>query len=164
VPDHRFDDLLTANRAYVDSFALGGLAPRAAKGVCIVTCMDTRIDPLGMLGLRPGDAKILRNAGGRVTDDVLRSLALAVALLGVTRVAVIEHTQCAMIGATNDALRAAVGEGAREWDFLPIADQAATLAADVERVRSSPLLPGDLEVAGFVYDVDTGRLRTPDSI
>lgn len=157
-----FDDLLAANRSYAESFELSGLESRAAKGLCVVTCMDTRIDPLRMLGLRPGDAKILRNAGGRVTDDVLRSLVLAVALLGVNRVAVVEHTRCAMVGTTNEELRdglGALGEAAGEWDFLPIADQAATLAADVERVRSCPLLPTDLIVGGFVYDVDTGRLR-----
>jgi carbonic anhydrase len=162
-----FDDLLAANRAYAEAFDLTGLASRAAKGLCVVTCMDTRIDPLRMLGLRPGDAKILRNAGGRVTDDVLRSLVLAVALLGVDRVAVVEHTDCAMVGTTNEELRRGLGElGARagEWDFLPIADQTATLAADVERVRSCELLPPDLTVGGFLYDVDTGLLRGADDL
>jgi carbonic anhydrase len=157
-----FDDLLAANREYAASFGLTGLAARAAKGLCVVTCMDTRIDPLRMLGLRPGDAKILRNAGGRVTDDVLRSLVLAVALLGVNRVAVVEHTRCAMVGTTNEELREQLGDlGARagEWDFLPIADHAATLTSDVERIRTCPLLPDDLVVGGFVYDVDTGLLR-----
>jgi carbonic anhydrase len=158
-----FEDLLAANRDYAASFDLAGLPSQAAKGLCVVTCMDTRIDPLRMLGLRPGDAKILRNAGGRITDDVLRSLAVAVALLGVNRIAVVEHTRCAMVGTTNDELRTAVGEAAGECDFLPIADQATTLAADVDRVRSSPLLPDGLAVAGFVYDVDTGRLRMPDA-
>jgi carbonic anhydrase len=156
-----FDDLVAANRGYAASFALGGLAPAARKRLAVLTCIDSRIEPLQMLGLAPGDAKILRNAGARVTDDVLRSLALAVHLLGVGRVCVVQHTDCAVRGATNDELRAAVGRslgvGAVECDFLAI-DDDTSLLTDVERIRSSPLLPRDLAVAGFVYDVRTGLL------
>src|SRR5690606_18949451 len=89
-----FDDVLAANEDYVRSFDLAGLQPVAARGLALVTCMDSRIEPLDMLGLKPGDAKILRNAGARVTDDTLRTLVLAVYLLGVNRVIVLPHTRC----------------------------------------------------------------------
>lgn len=157
-----FDDLLAANRSYAAAYPWAGLEPGAARGLAVVTCMDTRIEPLGMLGLEPGDAKIIRNAGARVTDDVLRSLVLAVNLLGVERVAVVQHTGCKMIGASNDQLRATIAEAqgadANAWDFLPIDDQDRVLNADIERIRACALLPSDLPVGGFVYDVDTGRL------
>jgi carbonic anhydrase len=160
-----FDDILEANRAYQSTFSLGGLSPRAAKELGIVTCMDTRIEPLQMLGLVPGDAKIMRNAGGRVNDDVLRSLVLAVHLLGVRRVCVVQHTRCALVGTDNDALRAVLlghgGVDATGWDFLPIDEQDRVLRADVAAVRACPLLPDDLVVGGFVYDVDTGLLDGP---
>jgi carbonic anhydrase len=157
-----FDDLVAANRVYAASFGLAGLEATARKRLAVLTCIDSRIEPLAMLGLAPGDAKILRNAGARVTDDVLRSLALAVHLLGVQRVCVVQHTGCALIGASNDELRAAVtrggGAGADACDFLPIDEGGAALRADLDRIRTSPLLPADLDIAGFVYDVRTGRL------
>ena len=162
-----FDDLIDANRAYASSFGLGGLVPAARKHLGVVTCIDSRIEPLQMLGLAPGDAKILRNAGARVTDDVLRSLALAVHLLDVRRVCVVQHTGCALRGATNDALRGALAHRgavvADDVDFLPIDDGDAVLRADLARIRTSPLLPADLAVAGFVYDVATGLLGPPVS-
>jgi carbonic anhydrase len=158
-----FDDLVRANAEYAASFRLGGLAARAARGLALVTCIDSRIEPLAMAGLEPGDAKILRNAGGRVTDDVLRSLVAAVHLLGVERICVVQHTKCRLHGATNAELRAdierATGADASGWDFLPIDDQEATLRADVERIATCPLIPASVSIAAFVYDVDTGRLR-----
>jgi carbonic anhydrase len=161
--DQVFEDLVSANRAYAASFRLAGLPAAAAKGLAVVTCIDSRIEPLAMLGLEPGDAKILRNAGGRVTDDVLRSLVLAVHLLGVDRVCVVQHTRCRMLGATNEELRATIGReagvDASGWDFAPIDDHAHALRADIDLIRSCPLLPSDLAVSGFVYDVDTGRLE-----
>jgi len=157
-----FDDVLAANRAYVTSFGLAGLAPVAARGLAVVTCIDSRIEPLAMLGLAPGDAKILRNAGARVTDDVLRSLVLAVNLLGVNRVCVVQHTGCRLAGASNEDLRATIGAAyeadAQEWDFLPIDDQHRVVEEDLGRIRTCALLPSTLGVAGFVYDVDTGQL------
>jgi carbonic anhydrase len=160
-----FDDLLAANRAYAEGFDLAGLSPRAAKGLAVVTCIDTRIEPLAMLGLRPGDAKIMRNAGGRASDDALRSLVLAVNMLGVERVAVVQHTRCALVGTTNDELRADLGArygpAVREWDFLPIDDHERVLQADLERIRACELLPPDLVLGGFVYDVDRGLLQGP---
>jgi carbonic anhydrase len=158
-----FDDVLSANRTYAASFRLGGLAPTAARGLAVLTCIDSRIEPLDMLGLAPGDAKILRNAGARVTEDVLRSLVLAVHLLAVERICVVQHTGCRLTGASNSDLQATIGQhsgaDAGEWDFLPIDDQEQTLAADVERIRACALLPSTVAVAGFVYDVETGHLR-----
>jgi carbonic anhydrase len=157
-----FDDLLAANRDYAAGFDLGELDAPAARGLAVVTCIDSRIEPLAMLGLAPGDAKIIRNAGARVSDDAMRSLVLAVHLLGVHRVAVIAHTNCAMSASTEEELRATIGERAGEdasaWDFMSIADQRATLVADIERIRECPLLPDELVVAGFVYDVRSGVL------
>ncbi len=158
-----FDDVLAANDAYADSFALQGLPGRARKGLAVVTCMDSRIEPLAMLGLRPGDAKILRNAGARVTEDVLRTLVLAAHLLGVDRVMVVPHTECKMASATDDEVYALIqeisGTDARSLDFGLVEDQLETLRDDVQRIRSWPFLPHAFEVAGFRYDVDTGRLE-----
>ena len=154
-----FDDILAANRTYAAGFALAGLDPRAAKGLAVVTCIDSRIEPLAMLGLVPGDAKILRNAGGRVSDDVLRSLALATHLLGVSRICVVEHTRCRMVGATNEELRTTIGPAAADSDFLPIDDQRRTILDDVRAVRDCALIAPGVTVAGFVYDVDTGLLE-----
>ncbi len=158
-----FDDILAANRAYADVFHLAGLNPIAARGLAVVTCIDSRIEPLTMLGLQPGDAKILRNAGARVTDDVLRSLVLAVNLLGCDRVCVVQHTLCKMTSASNEELRTTIGElrdaDAAGWDFLPIDDQQRVLREDIARIRACSLLPAKLTVGGFVYDVDTGRLN-----
>jgi carbonic anhydrase len=157
-----FDDLLSANRAFAESFDLGGFDGVARAGVAIVTCMDSRIDPLGMLGLSPGDAKIFRNPGGRVTPQALEALILGVHLLGVRRILVIPHTRCAMASATEAELRERVGASAgvdASWQsFGVVADQLAALEDDIAKVRSHPLVPDDVPVGGFVYDVDTGRL------
>ena len=157
-----FADLLAANRSYAESFALSGFDGVAHAGVAVVTCMDSRIDPLGMLGLKPGDAKIFRNPGGRVTSAALEALVLGVHLLGVKRVLVVPHTRCAMASSTLDELRARVGESAGQdasWQtFGVVEDQVAALEDDVRSVRSHPLIPESVEVGGFVYDVDTGLL------
>jgi carbonic anhydrase len=157
-----FDDVLAANARYRDQFRDPGVTGTAAKGLAVVTCIDSRIDPLALLGLQVGDAKIIRNAGARVTDDALRSLVLAVNLLGVNRVCVVAHTECAMVGTTDEALRERIGElsgaDAGEWEFLSSTDQLASLRKDVERITTCPLLPDDLEVGAFVFDVHTGGL------
>jgi carbonic anhydrase len=157
-----FDDLLRANQAYAETFDLGGFDGVAHAGIAIITCMDSRIDPLHMLGLEPGDAKIFRNPGGRVTDQALEALVLGVHLLNVKRVLVVPHTRCAMASATVEELRARVGESAGQdasWQsFGVVADQVAALEDDVRRVRSHPLIPDTVAVGGFIYDVDTGRL------
>lgn len=158
-----FDDVLKANEEFAGSYNSSHLTGRAARGLAIVTCMDSRIDPLPMLGLVKGDAKILRNAGARVTDDVLRTLVLAVHLLAVDRVMVVAHTDCRMTKVTDDEVHAAIkadsGLDTRSLEFGAIADQRAVLAHDVQRVRSSPYLPKDLPVLGCVYDLDTGRVN-----
>jgi carbonic anhydrase len=158
-----FDDVLDGNARYAAQFDDGQLAGRAARGLAVVTCMDARLDPLAMLGLQPGDAKVLRTAGGRVTDEVLRALVVAVHLLGVRRVLVVEHTDCGMAKLGTDAqahqaVLDASGVDSRSLTFGTIGDQQATLAADVQRVRSWPYLPPDLVAAGGVFDVTTGRL------
>jgi carbonic anhydrase len=161
-PDDTFADVLAANEAYAEQFQLTHLEPRAAKGLGVLTCIDSRIDPLAMLGLVPGDAKILRNAGARVTDDVLRTLVLGSYLLGVERVMVVAHTNCRMADSTqedvHEAIRAAGGPDTRSITFLTTGDQAAALRVDVQRVRSWPYL-SNVAVGGFLYDLDTGWLR-----
>jgi carbonic anhydrase len=123
--------------------------------------MDSRIDPLALLGLEAGDAKILRNAGARVTDDVLAALVVARHLLDVERAMVVAHTGCRMASGSeaelHEAIAAAGGPDTRDLPLAVTADQEATVRADVQRVRTSPYLEG-LEVGGFLYDVDTGRL------
>jgi carbonic anhydrase len=157
-----FDDLLAENRRYVKDFALAGIPARAAKAFALVTCMDSRIEPLAMLGLVPGDAKILRNAGGQVTVDVLRSLILATNFLGVTRIAVMQHTNCAMANRTDQDIRAGLPEGsgpeAADWEFLAMPDPDGVLRADVDAVRSCPLLPAGVQVEGWRYQVENGEI------
>lgn len=157
-----FADVLTANRAYARGFHLGGLAPRAARGLAILTCMDSRIEPLTMLGLGPGDAKILRNAGGRVTDDVLKTLVVARHLLGVERAMVIAHTRCRMTASGDEELRQAIreagGPDTSGLSFNTTPDVEAGVRTDLERLRGHEWL-ADLVAGGFVYDVDTGLLR-----
>jgi carbonic anhydrase len=157
-----FDDLLDANRRYRTDFHDSGVAGIAARGLAVLTCIDSRIDPLAMLGLQAGDAKIIRNAGARVTPDSLRSLVLAANLLGATRVCVVHHTECAMVGPTEEEMRARIGAlrgvDASHWDFLVSSDQLATLREDIERIKACPLLPADLEVGGFIFDVHSGEL------
>jgi carbonic anhydrase len=159
--DETFADVLAANEAYRQHFGLAGLEATAAKGLAVLTCIDSRIEPLDMLGLEPGDAKILRNAGARVTDDVLRTLVLASYLLGVDRAMIVAHTDCRMASGDEDDIHAALDEAGgpdtRSLAFLVTDDQEATVRADVQRVRSWPYLT-HLRVGGFLYDVATGRL------
>ena len=162
--DGTFDDLLAANARYAGVEHEVADSGVARKGLAIVTCIDSRIDPLAVFGLEPGDAKILRNAGARVTEDVERGLALAVAALGVSRIAVVEHTDCKLTAADDSELIAAVaqatGRDVNGFEPLAIADQAATLRADVGRLLASPLLPTGVVVAGLVLDLHSGRLAT----
>lgn len=157
-----FDDLLKANRDFADQFEFAGFDGKAHAGVAIVTCMDSRIDPLKMLGLKHGDAKIFRNPGGRVTEAALEALVLGVHLLNVDRILVIPHTRCAMASASEADIQAKIGEATGQdvsWHaFHVIADQKRALADDVQKVRSHPLVPASIRVGGFIYDVDTGLL------
>ena len=158
-----FDDLLAANRDYAASFDQAGFDGVARAGVAVVTCMDSRIEPLKMLGLTHGDAKIFRNPGGRVTPQALEALILGVHLLGVRRILVVPHTRCAMASASLEEIRRRVGESSGQdvsWQtFGMIADQRATLLDDLHRVTSHPLIPDSIQVGGFIYDVDTGLLE-----
>ena len=158
-----FDDLIAANRKFAAEFDLGGFDGVAHAGVAIVTCMDSRIDPLRMLGLSHGDAKIFRNPGGRVTSAALEALVLGVHLLGVTRVLVVPHTRCAMTAQSEAELRERVGKSAGQdasWQpFHVIEDQLAALEEDVRKVQAHPLIPDSIEVGGFLYDVDTGLIE-----
>ncbi len=155
-----FADLIAANAEYVDRFRLGDLPAPPRRKLAVVTCMDCRIDPLAILGLEAGDAHVLRNAGARITDDVLRSLVKSVNQLGVERVAVMHHTDCGAAKIVLSELRAkvveATGNDPSAVEFHLIDDQAAALEADVEAVRGCPYLPPGTEVAGFLYDVTTG--------
>ena len=157
-----FDALLEANAEYAHGFALEGIAPVAARGFALVTCMDSRIEPLTMLGLVPGDAKILRNAGGRVTPDVLRSLVLATRFLGVVEIAVMQHTDCALGDQSDDDVRSRLGAqgtvGVEAWEFLAMPDPDRALRADVAVLRDCPQLPAGVRVEGWRYDVGTGRI------
>jgi carbonic anhydrase len=159
--DDAFADVMAGNARFAETADLARLPATAAKGLAVVTCMDSRIDPLRLLGLEPGDAKILRNAGARLTEDVLRTLVLADYLLGVDRIMIVAHTNCRMAGGTEDDVHAAIaaagGPDTRSISFLTTTDQQAALRQDVQRVRSWPYLV-DVVVGGFIYDLETGRL------
>ncbi|MGB3184965.1 MAG: carbonic anhydrase [Ornithinimicrobium sp.] len=157
-----FEDVLEANREYAAQFPHPGFDGIARAGIAIVTCMDSRIDPLRMTGLSHGDAKIFRNPGGRVTEAALEALVLGVHLLGVQRVVVAPHTRCAMASASEPELRERVAASAGQpvtWQrFHVVDDQHRALLEDVERVRTHPLISSTVQVGGFLYDVDTGLL------
>ena len=161
-----FDDLLEANARFAAAFPHAALQGAPARHLTILTCMDTRIDDLATFGLAVGDAHILRNAGGRVTDDVIRSLILSSDVLGTRRFAVVHHTNCGVAAGSNDAIRDAIAAtrnvdlSAVDFDAFDDVDQS--VRDDLARLRASPLLHPDLEIAGFVYDLADGTLRPVD--
>lgn len=165
-PKDDFSDVLAANSEFVSQFSDEHLTGRAAKGLAIITCMDSRISPLAMVGMNPGDVKILRNAGARVTDDVLRTLVLATFLLGVNRVLVVPHTDCRMASATEPEIHETIlteyGVDTRSVEFRTVRDQLAALTTDVTRIRTYPLLANGVTVGGAIYDVHTGQLIPQD--
>jgi carbonic anhydrase len=152
-------DLLAANRRHAEEFTAGALARSPRRKLAVVTCMDARIDPLAALGLGLGDAIVLRNAGGIVTEDVLRSLAVAHAVLGVLAAAVVGHTECGLEGATNEAIRAALGSDDLALDVMPFSDVEERVRGSVRAVQDSAVLGRRLEALGYVYDIHSGRLR-----
>ncbi len=158
-----FDDLLEANREFARTFDSSGFDGVAHAGIAVVTCMDSRIVPLDMLGLSLGDAKIFRNPGGRIPPQALEALVPGVHLLEVERILVVPHTRCAMASATQEELRQRVGESAgvdASWQpFNVVEDQRAALEDDVRKVRTHPLIPDSVAVGGFLYDVDTGLVE-----
>jgi len=165
-PADNFSDILESNTVYASTFNDQHLTGRAAKGLAIITCMDSRISPLDIMGLNPGDVKILRNAGARVTDDVLRTLVLATFLLGVNRILVMPHTDCRMASASEQEIHETIskdyGVDTRSVEFRTVRDQLGALATDVTRIRTYPLLAPDVTVGGAVFDVHTGMLNPVD--
>ncbi len=157
---------LAANQQYATVFDKGELPLPPACQIAVLVCMDARIDPAKALGLTEGDAHVIRNAGGRASDDALRSLAISQELLGTREVAVIHHSDCGMLSFTNEQLRQRLqehlGADASGVDFLPFDDLDQSVRDDVATIRSSPLIADDVSVSGFVYDVRTGRLRRVD--
>ena len=165
-PNNEFVDVLLSNEIFVREFKHSELTGTARKGLAIVTCMDSRISPLAVVGMKAGDAKILRNAGARVTDDVLRTLVLASYLLGVNRVLVMPHTDCRMAIADEASIHATIqeqfGVDTSSLEFRTVSNQREALAEDVARIRSYPLLKKGVSVAGAIYNVSTGQLEPVD--
>src|SRR5579859_3731808 len=151
-----------ANDAYASTFENGHLPMPPARHVAVLTCMDARLDPARFLGLEEGDAHVIRNAGGRASDDAIRSLAISQQLLGTNEVVVIHHTDCGMLTFSNEDLRAKIKQdlhaNADSIDFLPFKDLEQSVRDDVATIKSSPLIPKNIEVVGFIYDVKSGKL------
>jgi carbonic anhydrase len=162
----KFGDLIRANEHYAQGFKYSELSGSAAKGLAIITCMDSRINPLSVVGMRSGDAKILRNAGARVTEDVLRTLVLATYLLNVDRILVMPHTDCRMARDDEATIHATIeeqfGVDTRSLEFQTVSDQRAALEIDVNRIRQYPLLQRGVSVVGAIYNVSTGKLEFVD--
>lgn len=158
----KFEDVLASNKLFAQTFTSENLTGTAVKGLAIVTCMDSRIDPLRIVGMHAGDAKILRNAGARVTEDVLRTLVLATHLLGVNRVLVMPHTDCRMASmdeaGIHEAISSKSGVDTRSLDFQTTTDQRSALLSDMIKIESYPLLHDEVRVMGAIYDVKSGLL------
>ncbi len=156
-------ELRAANDDYAATWGEKASLPRKpARQLAVLTCMDARIFPAQALGLKEGDAHVIRNAGGVATEDALRSLVISNRLLGTTTAYVLGHTQCGMLSFTNDELYSQLeqeGLDARWLDFLPFKEIEASVVSSVQRLRASPLLPTEYRVAGFVFDVETGRIE-----
>jgi carbonic anhydrase len=156
------NELLARNQAYAASFDQGGLTAPPTGKVAIVACMDARLNVFAALGLRPGEAHVLRNAGGVVTDDVIRSLAISQRRLGTEEVMLVHHTDCGMLSFTDDEFRQALERdagAAPSWSAGTFSDLEAAVRESIARVKASPFLPHTGAVRGFVYEVETGRLR-----
>ena len=175
------DEVLSANAAYAEHFnEKSNLQLPPARGFAILTCMDARLDPAKYAGLAEGDAHVIRNAGGRASDDAIRSLVISHKLLGTREWFVIHHTNCGMALFTDDVMRGLLssslktasvdekgwhdsgdGPGSTEGEFidwLTFKDETSSVVADVQRIRNHPLVPRDIPIYGFVYDVRSGKL------
>ncbi len=156
------DDLLANNEAYAASFDKGDLPIPPAKKLAVVACMDARINVFGLLGLSEGDAHVIRNAGGVVTDDEIRSLAISQRLLGTEEIILIHHTQCGMLTFTDDDFRASIEQDTGikpEWAAESFTDLDTDVRQSVARIKASPFIPHKESIRGFVYEVETGKLR-----
>ena len=158
-----FDNFIKANQAYVDLHGTAHLPLKPKTRVAIVTCMDSRLHVAPALGLALGDAHILRNAGGRVTDDVIRSLVISEQQLGTSEIVVLHHTDCGAQTFTNaeftEQLKGDLAVDAGDQDFLPFTDIEESVREDIALLKNSPLIPEDIIISGAIYDVDTGRVR-----
>ncbi len=156
------DDLIANNRAYAEDFDKGELTAPPARRVAVVTCMDARVNPYGLLGLAEGEAHVIRNAGGVVTDEVIRSLALSQHKLGTVEVMLIGHSDCGLEGLDSDAFARDLDDHAkasREWSIHAFSDVDQSVRDGVRKISESPFLKADATVRGFVYQVDSGLLR-----
>src|SRR5580658_766445 len=156
------DELLTNAEAYAASFTKGDLPLPPARKIAIVACMDARLNPYGLLGLTEGDAHVIRNAGGVITDDEIRSLAISQRLLGTQEIVLIHHTDCGMLTFTDDAFKADIeaDTGIRpSWAAEAFPDLDGDVTQSIARIKASPFIPRKDAVRGFVYEVETGRLR-----
>ena len=156
------DELLAHNKSYAASFTKGGLPMPPGKRVAVVACMDARLDPARVLGLEEGDAHVIRNAGGVVTDDAIRSLTISQRLLGTEEIILIHHSDCGMLTFTDEEEKAAIADetGIRPpFALEAFADVDADVGQSIRRIKASPFVPKTDQVRGFVYEVATGRLR-----
>jgi carbonic anhydrase len=156
------DELLANNETYASSFSDGNLAAPPARKVAVVACMDARLNVYAILGLNEGDAHVIRNAGGVVTDDAVRSLAISQRLLGTEEIILIHHTGCGMLTFSDDDFRRAIEQdtGIRpSWAAEAFGDLDGDVRQSIARVKASPFIPRTDAVRGFVYEVETGRLR-----
>lgn len=156
------DELLENNEAYAAGFEKGDLPLPPAKKLAVIACMDARLNVYRILGLTEGDAHVIRNAGGVVTDDEIRSLAISQRLLGTEEIVLIHHTECGMLTFTDDQFKAGIEEetGIKpEWAAEAFPDLDGDVRQSIARIKASPFIPRKESVRGFVYDVHTGRLR-----
>jgi carbonic anhydrase len=156
------DELLENAKSYAESFDKGDLPMPPARKIAIVACMDARLDPYGLLGLQEGDAHVIRNAGGVVTDDEIRSLAISQRLLGTEEIVLIHHTDCGMLTFTDDDFRRQIQEDTGikpEWAVETFSDLDEDVRQSIARIKASPFVPKKDSVRGFVYEVETGDLR-----
>ena len=153
------DEVTAANERYASGFAKGELPMPPGRRFAVVTCMDARLDPAGFLGLEEGDAHVIRNAGGLVNDETIRSFLISHHLLGTQEAVVIGHTDCGMLTFTNADVHEKLGPESESIDFQPFPDVAERVRQSVETIRSHPLLPNSFGASGFVYDVRSGRIQ-----
>jgi carbonic anhydrase len=159
------DELLDNAEAYANTFDRGELPLPPAKRVAVVACMDARLNPYGLLGLEEGDAHVIRNAGGVITDDEIRSLAISQRLLGTEEIMLIHHTDCGMLTFDDDEFRRQVQDDTGikpEWAAEAFSDLDEDVRQSIARIKASPFIPRKEQVRGFVYDVHSGRLREVD--